>query len=74
MMNSNKCSTCKDNYLLKLYNKCEKECGLNNATIIKFDRMCLRTGDPRSSLTIFKCLNNNTCEECIKYRKYYEVL
>lgn len=73
-MNSNKCLECEDNYLLKLFNKCMIECKLTDDAIVKFDRVCFRTGDPRSPIAIIRSLHENTCNECIKYRKYYQDL
>lgn len=66
------CSNCKNNYLLKIFNDCMKECERTNEALIKFDRICLRSGDPRSSLSILKSMYNNTCKECRKYQYYYK--
>ena len=56
------CNNCKDNYLGKIFKKCMKESDIYSEVLEKFDRICLKSEDPRSSL----------CEECKKYRKYYE--
>ena len=66
------CNNCKDNYLGKIFKKCMKESDIYSEVLEKFDRICLKSEDPRSSLLIFCALHSNTCEECKKYRKYYE--
>lgn len=65
------CSNCDNNYLLKIFDRCMEKCGRANESLTQFDRICLRTGDPRSPLTILKSMYHNTCDECNKYRKYY---
>ena len=66
------CNNCKDNYLNKIFKKCMKESDLYTEVLDKFDRIVLKSGDPRSSLTVFCALHTNTCDECKKYSKYYK--
>lgn len=65
------CSNCKNNYLLDIFNNCVRKYERNNEALIEFDRICLRSGDPRSSLTILKSMYSNSCEDCKKYEEYY---
>lgn len=67
-----KCSECPNNYLYKLFQECIDQYERMNDAVIKFDRLCNKSGDPRSSLTIVKSMYNNTCSECKKYKVYYE--
>lgn len=68
------CMDCKDNYLYLLYKRCWVACNRNIYQAFEmFDRQCRLTGDPRSSLILVNDMtNNDNCDICREYRKYYE--
>lgn len=67
-----KCSECPNNYLYAVYHECMNKYERTNDALIAFDKICNKSGDPRSPLTIVQSMYENTCDECAKYRIFYE--
>lgn len=68
------CRSCEENYLHKIYRQCVSKHSNINDALENFDMICMRSGDPRSPLTIAKAISSNNCEECKHFKRYYENL
>ena len=65
------CKNCDKNYLYKIFTRCMNYYDNTNDALDKFDKICLRSGDPRNPLSIITSMYNYRCDDCEKYREYY---
>jgi hypothetical protein len=66
------CRNCEDNYLYSIFESCFKNTVNADEALIRFDRICSRSEDPRNPLEIINNMNHNDCAKCKEYRKYYK--
>lgn len=65
------CKECTNNYLRKIFMDCLKQSNTTEEGLNKFDRICVKSGDPRNPLTIVSSMSNNNCDDCKAYASYY---
>lgn len=66
------CCNCENNYLYKIFKRCMNDCDKASEALYRFDKICIKSEDPRNALTIINRMYDGDCEECKQFKHYYD--